>query len=338
MATAIEQFTKLQGGIETTKGTLVAATRLLQGQGYLHEQLDFYRSPYPRQIRATVGGAGSIVRKGVMVNFESELTFEEVLWPLLTGVVGAVTPTATASLQTWVFTPVLTTGVPTIDAATFEFIRSDGVTNHYYGESGYCMTDSFSIEFNFNQPAKLSWQMFGRARQTDTPTAGLSVYSSREVAISNLCKVFLDTTWAGLGGTQLNTIVRSAKLDVSTGLAPDYTLDGRADLDMTKHIIASGLGAKLSLTLEFDATGASFFSTYYRANAQAYIRLIVTGRTISAGVSTVQIDGSYRFASEPQFSIDGDNVLVQADLEAVYDTTGTKILEFTVKNALSAVT
>ena len=138
MATAIRPLDKLQFGIEvvSTKGTLVAATRLIRANATLAEEMDFYRSDYPQGIRANVGGAGSIMRKGIALDVETDLTAEEILWPLMTGVLGSVSPTGAGNAKTWTFTPELTTAVTTIQSATVEMLHSDGSTNHYYGESG----------------------------------------------------------------------------------------------------------------------------------------------------------------------------------------------------------
>lgn len=336
MATAIYPLNKIQMGIEGTKGTLVAATRLIQCDGDVTEEQDFYRSEYPQGVRSNAGGAGTIVRKGTAYKITTELTAEEILWPLETGIIGGVTPSTGTGDYTRVYTPELTTGIPTIKTATVEALRSDGVTNHYYGESGYAMTSGFSIDWQFNQIAKLEWDMFGRARQTDTPTAGLAVYPSREPLITNFTKIYLDTTWAGLGGTQLTGIVRSANINVTTGYEPNYTLDGRADLDHVNHKVGN-LAATLSLVLELDAVGAARF-TAYRANSIQYIRIITTGGTAGLLVKTVKIDGAYRFTGPPAMSADGQQMLLACELESVYDVTGTKTLEVTSITTLAAIT
>ena len=337
MATAIRSLRKMQMGIESTKGTLVAATRVIVGEGHLIERRQRYRSSYPRGYRANVGGAGVLTKQWSEINVETELSAEQVLWPLMTGVKGAVSGSNSNNAFTYTFTPQLTTGIITIDTATVEFMQSDGSTNHYYGESGYALTESFKIDSTPDDIAKLSWKMFGRARQTDTPTAALSAYTSLEELPGALLFVYLDTTWAGLGGTQLTGIQRAVSFECMTGLKPDFTSDGRADKDFSKHSV-NPLSAKLSITWEFDSVGASRYANY-RANDIVYIRLKWTGGTAgSAGTKTVQIDGAYRFVDDPQFSYDEDQVLMAANLESVLDTTSSKTLEFTAINGLSAIT
>lgn len=335
MATSITQFDKIQIGKETVKGTLVAATRELVGNGTFVEEQDFYRSAYPRGIRGMVGGAGVITRKGMSVDIETDLTAEEVLWPLSLGIRGGVSPSATGNDQTWVFTPQLS-GEPTLDSATVELMRSDGTTNHYYGEFGYAICESFSMDWALNQTAKLNYRLFGRARKTGTATAALNPYTSRQELVTPLLKVYADTSWAGLGGSQLTALVRSANLSVTTGNMPNYTMDGRADLDMVNHKFGA-LTATLSMTLEFDTNGLAQSFTKYRANNITYIRLKQEGTAFDTLPRTVQVDGAYRFTAAPSISADGDQNLVSVELEAVYDETGTKMLEFTVINGLAAL-
>lgn len=336
MATAIHPFNKLQLGIESTKGTIVPATRVIQCDGALREVTERYRSARPQGVRATAGGAGTTLMHATSLEVETEATAEEILWPLLTGVKGGVTGTGAGNAKTWLFTPEITTGVLTLDAATLEYLMGDGVTNHYYGESGYGLTSSFKLGWAFNQISTLGWTMFARRRQTGTPTSSLVVYTSREPLVSNLLALYLDTTWAGLGGTPVLTIVRSAEFECTTGIEADFTLDARSDLDHT-GFKASSIGAKLALVLEFNATGTTVFANY-RANDVVYIRLKNTGSAIAGGGNkTIQIDGAYRFVEDPTFAADGDQMLMSASLEAVYDATGTKILEFTAINTLTAV-
>lgn len=337
MATAIRPLRKMQMGIEGTKGTLVAATRVIVGDAHLIEHRERYRANYPRGVRATVGGAGVLTKQWCEVDVQTDLSPEQILWPLMTGVRGQVSGSNSNNAFTYTFTPQLTTGIITIDTATVEFMQSDGSTNHYYGEAGYALTESFKIESNPDEAAKLSWKMFARARQTDTPTAALTEYTSLETLVGALLSAYLDTTWAGLGGTQLTGIQRAVSLEVDTGLKPDFTADGRSDKDYSKHSVNS-LAAKLGITWEFDSVGASRYANY-RANDIVYIRLKWTGGTAgSAGTKTVQVDGAYRFVGDPTFTYDEDQVLMQANLEAVYDSTGTSELVFTAINSLSAIT
>lgn len=337
MAVSPTTFNKIQVGMETTKGTLVPATRVLlaEANSAIVEEQEKFSPSYTRGVRTMNHTAGVIMRKGTMVNVSTDLNAEEVLWPLLTGVRGAVTGVGAGADKTWTFTPQLTAD-PTLDAATIEMIRGDGTTNHYYREAGYGLTQNFHMEFAYNQVAKLSWGMFARAGQTGTATGALVPYPSREILTSNKLAIYKDTTWAGLGGTQLTGVMRSVTFDCTTGVMPDYTLDARTDLDFTKHL-AGSLGATLDMVFEFDATGATFFGQW-RTNDIIFIRLKCTGSVIGSAVKTVQIDGAFRFTSSPAgFTDDDGRVVVTLNMENVFDETSSNTLLFTVINGLTAV-
>lgn len=334
MADAIHELRKVQIGVESTKGTLVAATTQLVGQATMTEEQDKYRSSYPAGVRANVGGAGYITRKGVLMDIETELTAEEILWALCCGVKN-VSGVDSSGDVTWTFVPELTTGIPTIKTATFEYIESDGSTNHIAREFGYAMCSGFTIDWAFNEVAKLKHSWFARASQTSTPTDSLTAYASREPLVSPLLSVYLDTSFSGIGGTQLTGVVRSASLDVSTGFAPDYKLDGRSDRDFSKEKVGP-LTAGLTMVMELDATGAARFASY-RTNDIVFIRLKNVGTTVAAAARYVQVDGAYRFTSPPALSADGSQILASFELESVYDPTGTKTLEFTVLNGLTTL-
>lgn len=334
MATAIRPFEAVQIGKETVAGTRVAATRKLVGAGLLKEEVDRYYSSYPRGLRATVGGMGVTLRRGTVFTMETELNAEEILWPLSMGVKGGVTPVGAGADKTWTFTPTLNV-LPTLDTATIEFAESDGSTNQIYTEAGYCLSTGFKCDWPLNGVAKLSWTGFGRARQTDTITPAMVPYPTREELVSPNLLVYADNTYAGMGGTLLSAVVRSATFECMTNHAPDYTADARADLDFTS-VKFGNLAGKLSLVLELNATAATEFANW-RANTQRYIRLKSTGNAIGAGFKTVQIDGSYRVVGTPTFSVDGDFELMTLELEAVYDATGGKILEFVIINGLATI-
>lgn len=336
MAVAIRPLTKMQVGIESAKGTLVAATRVIVGDSKLLERRERYRSSYPRGVRGTVGGAGVLTKQHCEFEVDTELSAEQVLWPLMTGIRGQVSASEANNASTWTFTPQLTTGIITVDSMTVEYLHSDGSTNHYASEAGYGLTESFRIESTPDDIAKLSWKGFTRARQTTTPTSSLVPYTTLEELPGALLGVFLDTSWANLGNTQITGIHRNVSFECMTGLKPSFTADQRADKDYADHNVDS-LSGKLSITWEFDATAASRFQDY-RDNDIVFVRQQYQGGSVGdSDVKTVQIDGAYRFAGDPSFSYDGDQVMCQFELEAVYDETGTAMLEFVVINGLAAI-
>lgn len=331
MVTAIRQFDKLQIGIESVKGTLVAATDQLVANWNPQEIINREYSTYPRGKRATVGGDGLIVQRHTELDLDMDLTPQEVIYLLSCGVRGSVSPSGGGDPYTWVFTPQLSTAVVTVDSMTVEMVVGDGTTNHYAREFGYALVQELGFRWAFNQKAQMTAKLFGRTVQTTTPTGSLTPIANREELASALLAVYIDDAWASLGGTQFTGIVRSVNLDLDTGLRPDFTLDNRSDRDMTKHL-AGGTSGSIQMVLELDATGALEIADW-RAGTRRYIRL---KQNTGGGSHYIQFDLSVRI-TDVSHSDDNGQRLVTIDGELVYDETGEGIYEITVLNALSGL-
>jgi hypothetical protein len=239
----------------------------------------------------------------------------------------------------WNHTPQLTTAAgKTVDTASCEMAYSDGATNQQLITSGYNDCESFKINGAFNKEYRMGMKLNGRANQASAPTSSLSAYSTLSALPFNLTKVTIDTTWAGLGNTQLLTILRSLNFECSTGILPDFTGDNRSDLDRTGRKF-NPLSAKLSLALELNATTASQL-TNYRSNSIVFVQFDCLGAKITGANGyrhMVRVAGCYRFVNEPGKSDDGQQGIRTLELEACLDTTSSKILDFWARNTLSAV-
>lgn len=337
MVSAIKPFRKLQLGLEATSGTLVAATQQLLGEWAYGEEDDRYRAGYPRGVNANVGGAGVSLRKGVSLSVEGDLTAEEMPWLLGSGVKGGIAGgTVADSAYTRTYTPQLTTAPTGPDTVTMEFVESDGSTNHVARKAGYGFLDGFEISSSLTENVKLKHDWRLRASQTSTPTSSLGPMTGIEPLVHGLAKFYVDTTYAGMGGTQLTGIVHNVTFKYMSPFEPKYTMDGRSDLDFTGLHISRGFRATLDITCELDATGATAWVTAWRSNLLRYIRQDYLGSLIGVtAVKTVRIDGAYRFVAPPTY--DEETRIVTASLESVYDTTGTKTLDFVVINAIATV-
>lgn len=172
--------------------------------------------------------------------------------------------------------------------------------------------------------------LFGRAEQSSTMTAALTPVTGRSPIASNLFKLWIDDTWAGLGTTQKTAFLRAADLSITTGLQPDYTLDGRTDLDFTQ-IMAQMLTGTLSLTAEHNGDAATEIGKW-RSGALRFVRLAATD-----GAKIVQFNAAMKYASPPSFSQDAGIELVTLDLELEYDPTGARAFEAVITNQLAAL-
>jgi len=332
MPTALQALRRLQLGKETTPGTVAQATVAIPASWEQDEQVNVGKLKGVTGYRIAPAN-GPIVGRGFGLAVETELTAEEILWPLLTGL-ASVTPSGSGPAYTWTFAPSLG-GHAQVATATAECIKTDGAANHYVAIVPYCFTTKFSIEWNATDLAALKWEMAGRARQNGAPTASINPYASREPLVGGLAKVYLDSSWASLGTTQLSGVVRSGTLEVNTGLVPVQTVDGRADLDFAKH--SSGeLSASLELVLELDAVGSAQYQRY-RDNGTAFIRVRFDGTNIGGQPRYVQVDGCWQVDGQPKSSVDGQQEMVGIKFRLIRDSVSGNALAVAVRNGLQAV-
>ena len=328
MAVAAYPLRKVQVGFESAPGTLVAATQQLVGTFVLTEEIDRHFEENPRGVFVPVTAGGIDIRKGAILTGEQELTYEEILYPLQSGLLLDAVPTGIGP-YVWQFLPDWAT-VNALKALTVEYVIDDGSTQHYEREFGFGICRSFGFDFAFGEIARMRTEYFGRATQSSTFTTSLTPLTGRSPVASNLLKVYVDDTWGGLGGTQVSTLVRSATLDIVTGRDPDYTLDGRSDLDMVGIRTGRATGT-LSLVMEHTADAATEIGKW-RAGSQRYIQLIVTD-----GTKIIQIDFSGVYTSPPVFSQEDDIEIVTMELALEYDTTASEALDITVTNQIATL-
>jgi hypothetical protein len=325
MPTALVPIEKLQIGMETVPGTRVAATKVIateDGGDYTHD--------ITREETGEITGV-FVARDDVALVEVAEITvnhvldFEQVLLPLLSGI-KSVTPTGDGP-YVWEFEPALST-LETLKSATFEVSYTDGTTRHVEEEFGFGVCRSFEVGLAFNQLATLQAEYFGQAPAASTFTPSLAV-PARELLASNKFAVYINDAWADLGDTQISGLVRSASLSVTTGVEPNYTLDGASNLDHTK-IRRGMLSAELSLTMEVDAAFATELAKFKAGDLRFY-RLAATG---SDG-RVIQFDVAGRYITSPDYTVDDTMRLADLTLAMRYDPTSAKALRIGVTNGLA---
>lgn len=312
---AIRPLRRFQVGLEATRGTPVAPTRLLRGSGRLTEVRTTYRTEHPYGVRARGGGAGVIVQRSSEWEYESELSLEELRWFLGTGLAWPVV-TGSADPYTWTYTPQLGSAAEgQIATMTVEFVESDGATNHYVARAAYGVTKEIAISAEPDGITTLRASGIARSR-TDVAPATPAAYASRTTVPGALWQVYWDPSWASVGTTQLQGTVRSMEITITTGWDAGWTLDGRSGLDWT-HLVPGLVEAKVSLTLELDAVAAGRISAW-RSNDEVAVRMAAQ----AASGRSIQMDLNARLADELDWGEDGEVTTVGIELEGVATSAG----------------
>lgn len=328
MATGLIPLRLLQIGFEATVlSGAVAATKKAIGRAGVTPEIDWDEEAFPRGVRVPTDEI-TAVRKGSTIVVEADLDTEQILWPLSSGMQeGAIT-----GAGPYVYTHSLVVA-PTLRSLTTEFVVDDAATKHYQREFTACLTREFTISAERNQMAKLGWTMFGRAEQTSAVTAALSAVTRTRIP-SNLFTLAIDSSWAGLGGTPIASTMLGFTLTVPTGIAPDYTLDGRTDLDFVLQAFQMAMPT-LALRMRHNALAAIEVGNW-RTGTRRYIRLKATNSGAGAAARTLQIDASARLMSW-SFADDEGLEVVESTWKIVYDTTSTQGMQVVVTNGLATL-
>jgi hypothetical protein len=320
---------KVQYGKESTHGTAVAATKMLPT---ILQPIQQDETPtYPREhsgIRAD--GVRSYTNgKLVKDSLKFDVAYFQLLPLLLScGVKGDITPveqTADQDDYQWDHVPTMDDSVSNDqDSVTLE--RGD---TNYMVETEYCMFSRLKFKGTINQEGgdstmSIEADYFGRQNTASTFTS-LSPQANLTKINSKLARLYLDTTWAGVGSTELAHTLRAFDYEIITGLAPDFSGDG--GLTFYEHS-----EDVMAIMASFTFEGNSNMSTIAAAKAAQTLqvaRLNIPGPQIGSGENYLfQLDfsGTWQTIIPMASQSNGKNVWT-AVLKGFYDLTGEKLLQ-----------
>ncbi len=320
-----------------TRGTAVAATNR-----FMVKSLDVDPGEEVGRGRSLVGvlrptGPRALTKKAPTLKVVADLTYEQILYFLTSSVKGAVTPTGAGNAKTWTYL-LSETADPAPDTFTIERRHTDMLaepTNTDI-EIEYCFTKSFQIKGGGDGLSEISAEMVGRQVSASTLTAAIAIPTTRIVP-SALWKLYIDETWAGLGGTQVTADIVDFTFDFDAGLDTHFAMQGQTYFN--QYVFKGGGGASCELRMLYatipqaeDAAAAAF--------TPRFVRLAATGDAISGG-------GNYQILLDMcvehekgrvvQTQIQDGLVAVTMKLIPVYDATSGKQFQATVVNTLAAL-
>jgi hypothetical protein len=331
-------FSKVQFGKETVRGTAVAATKILLGKVPAVNSDRKVTQP-DENVGIRARAVRSVIHQYLYNNTLSTEHgyFQQLPWLFGCALKGAVTPAEQTPAQTdylWDQTPSLVSGVSNNpDSSTIEL----GDDTQAF-ESEYCMFERIRISGQVSQsmdaiPVNVEADFFGRQLTPTTFTPALSLPVA-EPMNAKLSRLYVDTAWSGIGGTEKSNILRGFDLEILTGVHPKFAGSGN------KYFNAHGEGlivATLNLTIEGLSDANAIFNAQQAATFQA-VRLQINGGQIGAGVNhsfKFDLGGVWESASPLGGEDRGDN-LHTVTLVDQYDGTGAKLLQVqTVTNVAS---
>ena len=285
-----------------------------------------------------------LVRNGTEFEIQNDLDFNQVLFALLSGLKGAVTPTTPGSGEgrLWTFTPAGTAD-PAPTTYTLEFVERSPADDAEM-EAGYAFTTEIEITAGDNGLPQITQRMIGRKTADSTKTGALSLPAVAYAANARWAAYF-DTSWAGLGGTIISAQIYGLTWRLTGWLRPGYYHDNRADLDFSQYEIGKMM-AELTMDVVHDPASAKLVQTeeaLKSAGTKRFVRAQLNGAAFDAPDTAlsrfVRLDGCYTHMADSMEERGGDrdgNTITRIHLGAQYDTTSTNTISVEVQNNLTA--
>lgn len=329
---ANEEILRLsQAGIESTRGTGVAATRKVYAQ---------VTPSFERAIREFTDTSGSYAarrrlayqRQRVSFAATELLTYEDWAWWLQLAVKGGVTGVGDSHLTveafTYTFTPTLASD--DLKSITLEW---NHVGNAY--ESTQVMVNSFTVRIDPDNEGgwMLDADLLARDLATTTHTAAISDRTT-EVIKAPTTKLYIDDS--SIGSTQA-----TGKL-ISASVTGNNNIHFKAFAEDETAFAANKVGRgqrtyNAQIVLEFDSD-TEFAKYRAAAGTKRYVRLLTEGTTINdtPTVKSAQIDMNGYWESISWGNREG-NIIATFGLSCFYDAVSGYDAKFTVVNDLETL-
>lgn len=321
-------FRKIQIGLESTRGTAVAADKLLIGALTMTPEAIWHRPVDERNSLAEFKRSILVAQKSTL-RFEGDATYDQLIDFLSMAVKGAISPaTVETTGRVWTFTP-NTTSKNVQDSYTFEY--GDNVQAW---ETAFTMISNLELSIALNEVMTVRADMFGKLAAKTSFTGAITTPTSVTEVVANHMKAYIDGTWANLGSTEKATLVAGATVRLATGVTPVKYADGSLDMSAVSE-------SKTHLELDLDLISSTAFVTEYDAyiaGTDRAIRLELTG-PIAVGSTNykVTIDCFGRYVNAPELfgERDGEN-MIRLQLHSHEDASGNHF-KFAVTNLITAV-
>lgn len=332
----------VQYGLETTHGTNVAAdTKLLMVGTLPDSDREIVIPTVDMGVRTnkllSAAYTRRVLAEGITLEQAEGGAYFECLPLIFSMGIKASTGTEQTSGQAdylWTFAAPQT-GDPTAKSITLEVADN---TQAY--EIGYVMANQITLSGDCDTgEVNISVECFGERIEQTTVTGGLSLPTAHFMT-AKLSRLYIDDTWAGLGGTEIEDALANWQIVIDTGLHPKMFGSAQREFDSYGQ---GAITATATLTLERTAAVAAEELLYRPASTYTptprYMRLTVTGDQIGSGDNhTLQIDiaGTYTQWTSLGSERDG-NTLDVVVLESGYDTTGTQALSINVTTGVQSI-
>jgi len=186
----------------------------------------------------------------------------------------------------------------------------------------------------------VSAEGYGNFVDQTTITGAISI-PTVEMCVGKLSRIYIDNTWAGLGGTELANSLVNWSVTINGGVHPKFW--GSANRYYTSHE-QGAISAEATFTFERNSDVRTEEATFRPAGGSVvrddrFIQLSMTGTQIGSGdPQNLTIDMAGQWTSWQTYGAEEEgNSLDVATFTCGYDTTGTQGLRVLVTTNVAAI-
>lgn len=318
-----------QFGTEVTKGTSVAANRLLSSVA-----LNFGVQASFTEVRASGNKFPTLEVLGkewASIKAPAQpTTYDEITW-FLSSLMGFAAPVVQGATTAYLWTHNLSsTAEDTVKSFTIE--QGSSYRAH---KASHCQAMGMSISGDRDK-IDMSAEFIAQAI-SDGITLTASPTSPPQIPIlAKDATIYLDTTSAGLGTTKLSRVL-SWSLDLKNKVGPLWIVDKASTSFVT--VVELPVDATFKVLVEADANGMTHLANM-RAGSRRFIRLDVTSDTLAGTAFPyyAKFDICGEVAEQPSEFSDMDGVYaIEYTYKMVHDATWGKAIVATVMNKQTTI-
>ncbi len=343
MAYGNKAFRTIQiSNVEGTPGTAEAATEVLLGEiSQTYTDKVYFKPEQDRGVLTPNYEAPFQVSDAIELVMEGPLYDRWCVFMFNSAVRGNVTATQPdvgnePNHYLWTMEPGLTTAntpdiANGIDTYTIEF--GDNIQSY---ETEHLFTTQIEISGTVNEAVQATWTVQGRQVTESAKTGALTAPAAAYFPF-NLASFYIDTSYAGLGGTQKTGMLRAFTWTFETQFTPRFASDGNlffVALNEARKTV------QLELTYYRDGTNTEAAKDLWESQGQTYISIELLGDTemdsAQSNPEYLKLQGAFKYTEWPTIEDEEGTAVVTVNLEAFYDTTASKLFTVLIGTKMSA--
>jgi len=271
----VRALSRTQLGLETVKGTPVAATGIWRGPvAFLEDATEVVLS---KEDVAIIGGTdrSHIPKYAGKCKFpETEATFEQLPYILSAGVKDVVSGSADGVGSGKIYDyPFGLTAVNSVKAYTIE-----GYDDQQEEEAAFGTVEAFELKLEAGKAWMVSADWFCYRPGPSTKTTLASLPTVEEI-LTQKTKIYIDAVGGTIGTTQKTKTLLAANIKVKTGFVAYWTADGSLEFSDVKMGNEIGWEIEATVTFEHDGTAVAEKAAF-QAQTARLMRLQAQGAAL----------------------------------------------------------